>query len=255
MERRSLGDTGIQLSVLGLGTVKLGRSEGVRYPKPFAIPSDSQARQLLDTAAALGINLLDTAPAYGNSEERLGRLLKGQREQWVLCTKAGEEFDQGRSRHDFRPRHLRASVHRSLQRLNTDCLDIVLLHSDGQDTKILREGALEVLKELRQQGLIRAVGMSVKTVEGGMLAAEQGDVVMLSYRPDYKDEAAVLAHCAEHRTGAFIKKVLDSGHVAGQGALAENLRFALAHPATTAVMVGTISEAHLRENCRALGPV
>ncbi len=252
MKRRSLGDTGIQVSMLGLGTVKLGRSEGVKYPKPFAIPDDSQARRLLGAAAELGINLLDTAPAYGNSEERLGRLLKGQRQQWVLCTKVGEEFEEGQSRYDFRPEALQAGVHRSLRRLDTDCLDIVLLHSDGRDTEILQGGALDVLQDLKQQGFVRAVGMSVKTVEGGRLAAERGDAVMLTYRPDYRDQAAVLEHCAEHNTGAFIKKVLNSGNAVGQDAPAKNLRFALAHPATTAAIVGTISEKHLRENCKVL---
>ena len=253
MEQRELGSTGIKVSVLGLGTVKLGRSEGVKYPHPFTIPDDSQARRLLDTAAELGINLLDTAPAYGDSEARLGRLLKGRRQQWVLCTKAGEEFEGGQSRYDFRPETLHASVRRSLQRLGADCLDIVLLHSDGRDTEILQEGALEALKEIKQQGLVRAVGMSVKTAAGGCLAAEQGDAVMLCYRPDYQDEAAVLEHCARHGAGALIKKVLDSGHAVSPDVPVRNLRFALAHPAATAAIVGTISQEHLRENCRALG--
>lgn len=76
---RPLGDTGLIVSPLGLGTVKLGRDQGVKYPNGFTIPDDAAARALLDQARALGINLIDTAPAYGVSEQRLGPLLRGQR--------------------------------------------------------------------------------------------------------------------------------------------------------------------------------
>ena len=63
MEFVKLGNTGLQVSVLGLGTVKFGRSLGVKYPNPFAIPDDRQLLNILDCAADIGINLLDTAPA------------------------------------------------------------------------------------------------------------------------------------------------------------------------------------------------
>ncbi|MFW8341556.1 aldo/keto reductase, partial [Klebsiella pneumoniae] len=69
---RPLGSTGLRVSPLGLGTVKLGRDQGVKYPNGFRIPDDQQARELLYLARELGINLIDTAPAYGVSEERLG---------------------------------------------------------------------------------------------------------------------------------------------------------------------------------------
>ena len=79
MEYRPLGATGIDVSVLGLGTVKLGRDSGVNYAQPFRLPTMREARHLIDRAHSLGINLIDTAPAYGTSEERLGELLAGQR--------------------------------------------------------------------------------------------------------------------------------------------------------------------------------
>jgi aryl-alcohol dehydrogenase-like predicted oxidoreductase len=98
---RPLGNTGLIVSPLGLGTVKLGRDQGVKYPNGFTIPDDAAARALLDQARALGINLIDTAPAYGVSEQRLGPLLRGQREDWVIVSKVGEEFENGQSRFDF----------------------------------------------------------------------------------------------------------------------------------------------------------
>jgi len=130
---RALGNTGLQVSALGLGTVKLGRDRGVKYPDAYSLPDDRSAALLLDRARELGINLLDTAPAYGSSEQRLGRLLAGQRQHWLLCTKVGEEFANGRSHYDFSPEHVRRSVERSLRRLATSVLDIVLVHSDGSD--------------------------------------------------------------------------------------------------------------------------
>lgn len=142
-----------------------GRNTAVRYPRAFALPDDAAVDRLLGTARELGINLLDTAPAYGSSEERLCCWLRGRRQDWVLCTKCGEEFDGERSRFDFSPAHTRASVERSLQRLGTDYLDIVLLHSDGDDLAILESsGALETLIELRREGLVRACGISAKTL-------------------------------------------------------------------------------------------
>ena len=124
---RTLGNTGITVSALGLGTVKLGRDQGVKYPEGFQIPDDRAASALLDQALGLGINLIDTAPAYGISEERLGDLLQHQRDNWVICSKVGEEFTDGQSHYDFSPEHTVYSVERSLARLRTDFIDIVFV--------------------------------------------------------------------------------------------------------------------------------
>lgn len=250
---RTLGSTGMQVSALGFGTVKFGRNEGVKYPQPFVIPDDREARALLDLARDLGINLLDTAPAYGNSEERLGKLLKADRRHWLVCSKTGEEFVDGQSSFDFSEAHTRLSVERSLRRLRTDYIDMVLVHSDGDDMRIIRETpVLQTLAELKQRGWIRAFGMSTKTVEGGLLAAELSDVVMVTYNLNEQADVAVLDYCRDHGKGALVKKAFASGHRCDGDAVVDALAMIFAHPATASAIVGTINPAHLRDNARKL---
>ncbi len=248
---RPLGNTGLIVSPLGLGTVKLGRDQGVKYPNGFTIPDDAAARALLDQARALGINLIDTAPAYGVSEQRLGPLLRGQRENWVIVSKVGEEFDNGQSRFDFSPAHTRLSVERSLQRLETDRIDLVLVHSDGNDVAILRDsGVYETLAELKREGKLRAFGLSGKTVEGGLLALERGDCAMVTYNLAERGEQAVLDHAATHGKGILIKKALASRHavLAGEDPVRASFELVFGHPGVTAAIVGTINPQHLAAN-------
>jgi aryl-alcohol dehydrogenase-like predicted oxidoreductase len=253
MKFRSLGSTGMDVSVLGFGTVKLGRDQGVKYPGTFTIPDDREAQALLNLARDLGINLIDTAPAYGNSEERLGKLLKGQRQSWIIGSKCGEEFVNGASQFDFSEPHIVHSVERSLKRLNTDYLDLVLIHSDGNDLHILQNTpALETLANLKQQGKIRAIGMSTKTIEGGLLAARHSDVVMVTYNLHEQQESEVLDYCQQHHKGVLIKKALGSGHLPlvknHPDPVATSLQFVLQHQGVSSVIIGTISPQNLRHN-------
>jgi aryl-alcohol dehydrogenase-like predicted oxidoreductase len=247
---RALGKTGIDVSAIGLGTVKLGRNQQVKYPSAFQIPGDEHVVDLLGFARSSGINLIDTAPAYGISEARIGALLPGPREEWVLCTKVGEEFVDGAARHDFSAAHTRMSVERSLKRLQTDFLDVVLIHSDGDDCRILDEcGVFDELQRCKAEGLVRAIGLSSKTVEGGLLGIVRGcDVLMVTHNPWYTDESDVLVRAAEAGVGVLLKKAFGSGHFGGDGSATEAIRFNLAVPGVSSVMVGTLSPDHLREN-------
>ena len=247
MQTVPLAATGLRVSRLGLGTVKLGRDQSVKYPVPFTLPTDDQARALLDRARELGVTFIDTAPAYGRSEERLGHLLGGRWDGWVLGTKVGEEFEDGKSHFDFSAAHARFSLERSLRRLRRETLDLVLIHSDGNDLEVLRQGVVDVLRERKQAGVIRAWGISTKTVEGGLEAVRAGaDAVMVTYNLDARGEEPVLA--AAHAAGraVLVKKGLASGHADP----AASLRFVLANPAVTSVVVGTIQPAHLALNAQ-----
>lgn len=242
---RALGNSGMTVSLLGLGTVKLGRREGVRYPAPFELPADDEASRLLDRARELGINLLDTAPAYGTSEQRLGKLLLDRRNDWLISTKVGETFSEGVSSYDFSPEAVRASVKASLQRLHTDRLDIVLIHSNGDDLEILEKlGTLDCLNDLKARGWIRATGISHKTVAGGERAIELGcDVIMATLNLNEQGEAGLIARAGERGVGVLVKKALASGHSGTQ-----SLRYAAEAAGVSSVIVGTINPLHLEEN-------
>jgi aryl-alcohol dehydrogenase-like predicted oxidoreductase len=146
-------------------------------------------------------------------------------------------------------------VHRSLRRLGTDVIDIVLVHSAGDDLRIIQElGTLQALEQLQQEGLIRAFGMSTKTVEGGLAAAALCDVVMLTYNLNAQEELPVLDACADLGVGVLLKKVLASGHLARQfqDPVQASMDLVFAHPATNAAIVGTITPAHLQANVEAV---
>ena len=249
---RPLGSTGLRVSPLGLGTVKLGRDQGVKYPNGFTIPDDREAQMLLTLARDLGINLIDTAPAYGTSEERLGPLLRGQRHEWVIVSKVGEEFEGGQSRHDFSAEHTRLSVERSLKRLETDFIDLVLVHSDGNDLAVLNDsGVYQALAELKQQGKIRGYGFSGKTVEGGLLALREGDCAMVTYNLNEQSEKPVLDYAARHGKAILVKKALASGHVClspGVDPVQASFELLFAHPGVASAIVGTINPLHLAHN-------
>lgn len=271
MDLRPLGRTGLMVSPIGLGTVKFGRNQGVKYPRPFDLPTDDQARDLLDLARSLGINLLDTAPAYGSAEQRLGNLLAGQRDDWILCTKVGESFRDGRSVFDFSPEATRAGVEGSLRRLRTDRLDVVLVHSDGRaELELDRIGTLDALDDLRARGMIRAFGVSTKTLAGAAAAIARCGVIMVTYNPvQTADRASILAAAAlggqgEEKgqragVGVLVKKALLSGHLdqspgttAGQrDPIQACMDFVLGEPNVSSVIVGTINPDHLRADARA----
>ena len=286
LPQTQLGKTDIRISRLGLGTVKFGRNQRVKYPEAFELPSDAAARQLLHCARDYGINLLDTAPAYGMSEERLGYLLRGERKDWVICTKAGEEFSRdyddglsetkGTSNFDFEPAALRKSIERSLRRLRTDYLDIVLIHSDGNDEHLIHHHqVLHTLSELKRAGWIRAFGMSTKTLAGSLICAAEADVVMATFDATQEDDLALMQNCAVHQTGVLLKKIFNSGHLLADdpahanapedenkknnkrinAIIEQQMKVIFAQTAVNSAIIGTLNSQHLRSNvqCALLG--
>jgi aryl-alcohol dehydrogenase-like predicted oxidoreductase len=250
LPQRPLGSTGLTVSVLGLGTVKFGRNQKIKYPT-FDLPGDQAICQLLDDALECGINLLDTAPAYGTAEERLGNLLGARRDQFVIITKTGEEFADGESTYDFSAEHTRRSVERSLKRLRTNRLDCVLAHCPHNDLQCLAGSpVLETLQRLKERGDIRSFGASINSIEGGMLALDSADVVMVAHSVDYTNEEPVIRRATGLGRGVLIKKGLGSGNLPA-GSLEDKFRPIFALSGVSSLVVGTINPDHLRANVSA----
>ena len=246
MGPRPLGGTGLDVTSIGFGAFKIGRNEGIKYPSAYPLPSATEAERLIHQVLDLGINYIDTAPAYGLSEERIGRALDG-RIGVIVSTKAGESFDGGQSSYDFSAGALRASVTASLRRLRTDSLDLVFLHANKDDMVILDEtDAPETLQALKREGLIRAIGFSGKTPAAARRALAWSDVVMVEYHLDDQSHADVIAAAALAGVGVVVKKGLASGHLDAATATA----FVLGTPGVSSLVIGSLNVEHLRDNVR-----
>ncbi len=254
-DQRPFAATGKTVSALGFGTVKVGRNNAVKYPggDGFALPSDGDVEALLDLCIDCGITLLDTAPAYGTSEERLGKLLGARREKFFLVTKTGEEFEDGQSRYDFSAAHTRFSVERSLQRLNTGHLDCVLVHCSRNDVEVLvKMPVLETLARLKDEGKILSFGASTHTIDGGRCAVDLSDCVMLAYNAAHTEEKPVIDYARERGRAVLVKKGLASGHVGTLGGLAHNIQTVTNTPGVTSLVFGSLNPANILANINAL---
>jgi aryl-alcohol dehydrogenase-like predicted oxidoreductase len=244
MVRRKLGRTAFTISPVALGTTKLGRNTDVKYPVDFALPSNQEVAALLESARQLGVNLIDTAPAYGESERRLGPFIEKHRDEIVLCTKCGEKYLNGCSVYDFSAPAILASAEESLRRLRTDHIDVLLLHSNGNDVDILTQtDAVDALSRLKKSGKIRAAGISAKTKAGILEASRTLDVIMAPFSQKESSLAEALAEVHGRGLGVLAIKGLFSGRLEAGPAI----EFVLRQPFIDALVVGTTNIAHLDE--------
>ena len=256
--KRRIGNTDVSLSLLGLGTVKFGRNRSVKYPDSFDLPEDHLIEQLLGMAHEVGITTLDTAPAYGLSEQRLGKLLSGKRQQWEIITKAGETYnaDTDQSSFDFTPQGLHRSLENSLRQLKTDYIDCWLLHSDGNDINHLNDDVIYCLQKAKSDGWVRSIGMSTKTIEGGQLALQHLDCIMMTASLKNTDEMTLLDTASQSGKGILLKKIYDSGWALAadnkNDIMKQTLQQLFSHQSACSAIIGTINPAHLQENIDAL---
>ena len=147
MEKRQLGKTDMRVSVLGFGGAEIG----------FEKAAVQTVTELLHSALDAGLNVIDTAECYLQSEELIGEAVAGRRKDFYLFTKCGHPDNPGVG--DWRPASLLASIERSLKRLRTDRLDLVQLHSCSEEE--LRKGdVIAALEESRRKGNTRYIGYS-----------------------------------------------------------------------------------------------
>lgn len=165
MNYRNLGNTGIKVSEIGFGTWAIG---GLTPGQTSYGKTDNKTSlDALRTAFDLGINFFDTANIYGNghSEELLSKAFKKDRLKIIIASKCG--FKDYSSQHDFSDKAIKAALKGSLARLQTDYLDLLQLHNPPQETAT-DEKLIETLNKLRDEGKIRAIGVSVKSPVDGL---------------------------------------------------------------------------------------
>jgi len=245
---QTLINNNILISKIGLGTVKFGRNTNVKYPKSFELPSDKEIIELLELAFELGINTIDTAPAYGSSQERIAKLLPYTQEQWTIISKAGEEFKNNTSYYDFSADNINASLDNTLKTLRTDYIDIFLIHSNGNDLDIANNNKLwELLEYRKAQGDIKAFGVSSKTVDGGLECLKKSDLAMIELNNNYKE---LLDFAENNNKNIILKKIFNSGHLNNNFSIKDAYLKSFEHSVINSAVIGTINKEHLKQNVR-----
>ncbi len=196
MEQRPLGSSGLRVSVLGLGAGAIGSAD----------LAEEEVSRLLHGALDLGISLIDTAPSYGASEERIGRHLAGRRDEIILSTKVGYGIP---GVPDWTGDAIVAGVDRALRRLRTDRLEVVHLHSCPVDV-LRRDDVLEGVRRMRASGKVRVAAYSGEgdalelAIGSGLFGAVQASVNVC----DQASMRRVLPGAVERGIGVIAKRAL-----------------------------------------------
>ena len=275
MEKRQFGGTGLEVSVLGFGGAEIGY-QGV---------DQATATALLNAALDAGLNVIDTAECYANSEELIGNAVSGRRDDFHLFTKTGHS--DGYANPDWSFEGTLATVERSLKRLQTDHVDLVLLHSCSEE-ELRRGDAIRGLQEAQRRVHTRFIGYSGDHA-AAKYAVESGHFDALEISVSIADQEAidlVLPAAQAKNLGVIAKRPIanvawrsgaeppaDSYHqdywkrlreldydfLGGEisEAAGTALRFTLSTPGIHTAIVGTTRPGRYRENARVLeaGPL
>src|SRR5438105_2861309 len=275
MEKRRLGKTDMDVSVLGFGGSEIGYEQASR----------ETVAELLNSALDAGLNVIDTAECYHNSEELIGEAVSKRRSEFYLFTKCGHPHGFG-ERADWSKDSILESIQRSLRRLKTDKIDIVQLHSCSETT--LKTGeAIEALQIARDRGYTRYIGYSGDS-HAARFAVETGAFDTLQTSINIADQEAIdltLPLAREKKMGVIAKRPIanaawktghrpiDSYHYEYferlrklnydflrddlEKAISVALRFILSIPGVHTAIVGTKNPNRWKENARLLeaGPL
>ena len=214
MEYRRLGNSGLQVSVIGLGTNNFGARND--YPA---------AERVLKQAVQEGINFIETSNTYGRgvAEEFIGKALKGSRDQVLLTTKVASNIGEGPNQHGASRKHIMAQIEVSLRKLQTDYLDLYLIHYYDPFTPL--EETLRTMHNLVMQGKVRYIGCSnfaAWQVAEAMGIARALDLESLvSAEPEYSMlkrgiEKELLPCCQRYNIGILPYFPLASGFLTGK---------------------------------------
>jgi aryl-alcohol dehydrogenase-like predicted oxidoreductase len=278
---RALGRTGADVTILGYGAMEL-RGQ----PRGPAI-ADEDAGRLLNAVLDGGINLIDTSPDYGRSEELIGTYLKHRRAEFFLASKCGCPMELPADApppypHDYSQANVRANVEQSLRRLRTDRLDLVQVHMSPPRATLEEQRTLDVLRELQAEGKVGFIGMSgILPQLPDHLAMNVFDVFQIPYSAVQREHEELITQAAAQGAGTFIRGGAARGAAseeknwrtgplsqpaglgqrnweesgledllaeAGMSRMEFVLRFTLSHPGLSTTIVGTSSPAHLAGN-------
>jgi len=220
---RKLGSSGIEVSEIGFGAWGIG---GYTPGLPaYGETDDAESEKALQAAYDSGITFFDTSDLYGlgHSEELIGKALKAVRSKICIATKGG--FRGIQESQDFSPKYIRSALDASLRRLGTDYVDLYQLHSPSLD---VAEPVLELkksLEELKREGKIRALGISVRSPNDGLLATPWGfDSIQVNF--NMTDQRALTNGLFEaalkHKTGIIVRTPLSYGFLTGEFSEREN---------------------------------
>lgn len=257
-ERRPLGRDAVEITRLGLGCAPLGNL--------YDAVDDDAAHAVVDAAWDAGIRYFDVAPLYGSglAEERLGRALAGRpRDEVVVSTKIGRllrpearppdgifAVDRGLAPvSDYSADGVRRSLDESLHRLGLDRVDIVLVHDPDDHQEEALAGAFPALVELREQGVVRAIGAGMNQWQAldRFVREVDLDVVLVAGRVTLLDRSAtdsLLPRCAETGTAVVAGGVFNSGVLAGDARPSFDYRPAPADVLAEVVRLRAVCERH-----------
>jgi aryl-alcohol dehydrogenase-like predicted oxidoreductase len=271
MERRQLGKTDMQVSVLGFGGAEIG----------FEGATEDTVARLLKGALDAGLNVIDTGECYEGSEELIGKTVADRRDDYYLFTKCGHP--RGTGSEDWSPGSLLESIERSLRRLQTDRLDLIQLHSCSE--AVLRKGdAIAALQTARTKGYVRYVGYSGDT-QAARYAVESGAFDVLQTSINIADQEVIglaLPLAREREMGVIAKRPIANvawkeshepissyhhaywerlsklrydfiRHLPMEESVAHALRFTLSVPGVHTAIVGTTKPARWQENAKMVG--
>lgn len=220
MNKRLLGKTGLSVSEIAFGCVEIGMPYGIGVNSREDMLSEDAAVRLLNNALDSGIDFFDTARIYGNSEEIIGKAFKERRNEVILCTKCRHLRDS----HGELPKDLEidniieSSFYESLERLQTDYVDIFMLHQVDKDI-LENDYVSDTFLRLKKEGKVRTTGISTYTVEETEGAIELGiwDVIQLPFNLMDQRQMSLFTKASEKGIGIVVRSVLLKGLLSDRG--------------------------------------
>jgi Predicted oxidoreductases (related to aryl-alcohol dehydrogenases) len=214
MNKRQLGNTGITVSEVAFGGVEIGMPYGIGVESAADMLTEAEAIQLLQAALHAGINFFDTARQYGQSEAIMGKAFAGKRNEVVIATKCRHLGHEQAPLQDV----IEQSLAESLAALQTDCVDIYMLH-DSDPKIIAHPDVISKFAELKRSGRIKATGISTYTPEETSLAIESGhwDMIQVPFNIMDQRQEALFEQAADKGIGIVIRSVLMKGLLSDRG--------------------------------------